>query len=204
LKKRIICAGVHRSGSTWLFNAVRLILLENNQNVYSCWEEDYDLTNPADYHVIKTHNMKRNLLRDQSCVFTTMRDIRDIAASAIRRKMIDLEEEEIIQFLRRVIYKEYFPWKKHTILEIRYEQLFGRKIDYIEKIANILSQECNAEKVHKKIESLKLDNNPITQLHTNHITNGGIHTYEITLQPKYIKCIENEFGEFIEQYVSNT
>jgi hypothetical protein len=177
---KIVCAGCHRSGSTWLYNAVRLIM-ESKNEVYACFVTEYDPENKSQVHVIKTHNWHKSLEENADKIFTTKRDLRDIAASAIRRGLI--EEEDAISYLRKVIKKEYMPWKSHSDLEIVYEDLIINKNLQIQNIAKVLKVTVKPNDIHQKIENLPIPEvfDPLTQLHPNHITDGRLNSYKATL-----------------------
>jgi len=180
---KITCAGCHRSGSTWLFNAARLIMQSTGQEVYSCFVTDYDPEHSAPVHVVKCHNRHRILL-DSHYFFTTKRDPRDIAASAVRRNLI--EEKDAIKYLKRVISKEYERWRHYTNLEIQYEDLIGNKDVYIRRISKILKVKVKPGTIRKRIESLPIpegekERDPVTLLHGNHITDGKLGSYKRTL-----------------------
>jgi hypothetical protein len=154
------------------------------QKVYSCFVTDYDPDNSAPVHVVKCHNRSRILL-DSHYFFTTKRDPRDIAASAIRRNLI--EEKDAIKYLKRVIFKEYERWKPYSNLEIQYEDLIGNKDIYVRRIAKILKVKVKPGTIRKRIESLPIpkgkNRDPVTLLHSNHITDGKLGSYKRTLSP---------------------
>jgi len=196
--KKITCAGCHRSGSTWLFNAVRLIMEVTGDEVYSCFATDYDAENTAPIHVVKCHN-KRKFLLDSDRIFTTKRDLRDIAASAVRRGLID--QSECIDYLHRIIVREYRPWKPFSHLEIKYEDLVRNKNLYIQDLAKLLKVEVNPAAIHKKIESLPIpkgnQRDPVTLLHSNHITDGTPGSYKKTLSPYMQDLIRITFHNWL-------
>jgi hypothetical protein len=153
------------------------------KDVYSCFVTDYDPEHAAPIHVVKCHNRSRILL-DSHYFFTTKRDPRDIAASAIRRNLI--EEKDVIKYLKKVIYKEYERWKPYSDLEIPYEDLIGNKDVYIRQIAKILKTKVKPGTIRKRIESLPIpkgeeERDPVTLLHSNHITDGKLGSYKRTL-----------------------
>jgi len=53
----VLCAGIPRSGSTWLYNAARLLLAHaaGPARVYGAWVEQYDPSHPEPWHVVKAH-----------------------------------------------------------------------------------------------------------------------------------------------------
>ncbi|MEM9155856.1 MAG: hypothetical protein AAGB13_12620, partial [Cyanobacteria bacterium P01_F01_bin.33] len=86
----ILCAGMKRSGSTWLYNVLRVLLQEHTTyQVYGAWVSDYDAKNLAPIHLIKVHGFNSQLLDYSDLVFTSRRDIRDVIASLIRKGWIE-------------------------------------------------------------------------------------------------------------------
>jgi hypothetical protein len=197
--KKIACAGCHRSGSTWLFNAVRLIMETTGQEVYSCFATEYDAENTAPIHVVKCHN-KRKFLLDSDRIFTTKRDLRDIAASAVRRELID--QSECIDYLYRLLKQEYRPWKPLSHLEIKYEDLIRNQNLYVQNIAKILRVKVKPAVIRKKIESLSIpkgenQRDPVSLLHSNHITDGTHGSYKKTLSPYMQDLIQATFHNWL-------
>jgi len=93
--KKIIVAGFFRTGSTLQYNIIRCTLQEAGKTVYGCFIDDYDPTNPAEYHVIKTHEYNEELFRDAT-VFATIREHDDVLQS-IERVGIDIDVEAAIK-----------------------------------------------------------------------------------------------------------
>ena len=54
----ILSAGIPRSGSTWLYNAARLLLSAGGQDsLEAAWIEDYDRESPAALHLVNDFRM---------------------------------------------------------------------------------------------------------------------------------------------------
>lgn len=205
MKVKIICAGMHRSGSTWLFNVLRYIYLEQGYSIYSCFaNNDYDPCKDADIHIVKTHAMKKSLIPNTNYILTTCRDLRDIAASAVRRELVEDSIDQIIRYIDNVVTKEYTPWKDISTFEMKYEDMHSNKLGMISKIAKaIYMPMTEPAKVLEKVESLKLpekkgDFDEATQLHYNHITNGTPRSYHTTLPNSTIHTIEVKHGIWLK------
>ena len=200
----VVCAGVHRSGSTWLYNAVRLILIDSGKSVYGCFATNYDPKNEAEAHVVKTHNFVDSLNENADFVFTSKRDLRDIVASAVRRNLID--ESDALPYLEKIMKREYEPWKRHSNLEIGYERMIRKKKpDYIKKLAEIMGiEDINPSEIIGKIESLTVpqseeDFDEETQLHFGHITNGKYRTWAKTLCEYTVVAIEIKYSKWLKK-----
>lgn len=93
----ILVAGMFRSGSTWLYNVVR-VYLENNfpDNVYGCFVTDYDQQNQCCYHVVKSHEFSTELSNKASLIVLSERDYKDIAKSMSRFHSMQYTAEDMM------------------------------------------------------------------------------------------------------------
>ena len=84
----ILSAGMQRSGSTWLYNAARLLLSDDPQiskSLSCCWVEDLDKVPDEKYILIKIHEFESEIVQKSNFVFYSYRDIRDSLASGVRK-----------------------------------------------------------------------------------------------------------------------
>ena len=202
---KIICAGVRRSGSTWLFNTVKSILRSSGQEIY------YNFISPTndfkwehDNEVIKMHHFDETICRQAEFVLTTKRDWKDIAASAVRRGSLTNDHmlernfrgdsvKEIEDFIIEEI-RNYKAWKPHSSLEISYPNIINDTIKTIESIALTLMTHVDPKTIKDLVDNMKpplTGVDPDTQLWHNHITDGGCKTYQNILSDNVI-CKINE------------
>ena len=84
--KKICIVGTHQSGSTRLFNLVRMIYEKNGKKVYSKWHINPGEINKIDstYDVIlsKIHDIDKNYLENYDVILLPVRNILDSALSA--------------------------------------------------------------------------------------------------------------------------
>ena len=82
-----VCAGMYRSGSTWLHNAVRLILARAGApGLAAGWIANKDFLLTHETSVVKVHAFEEDLAgREGAIVLTSHRDLRDIMASLQRK-----------------------------------------------------------------------------------------------------------------------
>lgn len=78
----IAIVGPMHSGSTLLFNMVRMLLEHAGYRVESCWcsffeRNEYDPS--VDFLIVKTHGYIDKLKKAADHIFLTLRDMRDIA-----------------------------------------------------------------------------------------------------------------------------
>lgn len=132
-QKLILCAGINRSGSSWLFNAVRLLHGEGGLVAHSAWIDEYQPTDPRPIHIVKVHTETPALEILQPVIFTTRRDLRDIAASLLRMGWAH-SSDDILNALKR-IRGLHEHWTEKCNLEIAYEDLVGHEAQHVESLA---------------------------------------------------------------------
>jgi len=203
-KRRILCAGMHRSGSTWLFNTLRMIHIFDNESVYSYFFSEYDSSKGenASIHVAKTHQFDDVLDVRYDYIFTTCRDLRDIAASAVRKGIITNHTNTVVKYLRHVVSEEYENWRTYSDLEVIYEDMVHDKVCTTRDIANRLDIEIDPLVVSQAVEQLPFPEKgqPYfrdTQIHYGHITNGTPGSYSETLSSRTINKIERQFSDWL-------
>ena len=117
----IAVAGMPRSGSTWLFNAARLVLNTTGVAPYSCWVDDYDETTPTPVHLVKLHTPEQ-LLFPYDMILTTWRPIEECLASLVRMGWLKPEKEQI-EKRRRLQTALYEAWEKKSDFEAYYSEI---------------------------------------------------------------------------------
>ena len=204
--RRIVCAGLRRSGSTWLFNAVRLILEQTGESVYGCFVDRYKSENLSPIHVVKTHKYLDGLRKRARHTFMTYRDLRDIAASAVRMRLTKNSAPDIGRYLRALVAEEYNPWSPHADLQIPYEDMLDRGPLYLRQISELLAVKIDPQKVYHQLEAIRTP--PTTErtydkttlLWPNHITDGRPGSYRDTLSPEVVTFINTKFGPWLESH----
>ena len=84
--KKICIVGTHQTGSTRLFNLVRMIYEKNGKKVYSKWnitpEEINKIGSKYDIILCKIHDTNKNYLKNYDIILLPIRNILDSAISA--------------------------------------------------------------------------------------------------------------------------
>jgi hypothetical protein len=204
----ILCSGIPRSGSTWLYNAVRLLLeVEYPARVYSCWINDYDPSRPAAVHVVKIHEFNDHIAKKARTILTSHRDLRDIAASAWIRGWIT-NEQEVLRFIEDAVAFHTY-WLKLGALDIPYNMIRDAPLEAIEQIATRISTSSGKVDTHSvlaQLEALPISNleggkyNLTTLLHDRHRMDGRSGYFNETLPIEIIARIENTFGTWLRTY----
>lgn len=162
----IICAGRSRSGSTLLYNMVRITLEETLgvEKVYARVNRDYNKHENKEYHVIKIHEPDAFLYKNACLVFSSIRNAKDQRKSIIKlRKIIkgqELSEKEVTEFIEYDLSRfNYWKNNKNFKEPFDFDELVGNKCRVIKKLSlylNVKITEDIIAKVTQRIEGLKL------------------------------------------------
>lgn len=201
----VIAAGAYRSGSTWLYNAARLALSMAGHSVYGrFYDGTYDPEDPARFHVVKVHRFEDEVLEVAQVVLTSIRDPRDIAASAVRRGLIEATPDAVESFVHETIFDGFERWRPHAALVMRYEELkggAGREIlaQLLEVLAPLEITGVSVDALEQRLDALRpgAQYDRETLLWPNHLTDGRVRGYARTLSPEAIARIERRFGDWM-------
>ncbi len=202
----MLCAGIPRSGSTWLYNAARLLLAQQfgEANVHGTWIEQYDASNPAAWHVVKVHEPDESLAWRAKTVLTSRRDLRDIAASAWKRGWIS-DESSALSFVDSVVRQHQF-WQPRCAFEMIYERMRNDPAGELHRVATALSMNVDpaaTADIVKTIDALghndasERDFDPANLLHKKHIMDGRVGYHAETLPPDVLARIETRAAEWL-------
>lgn len=191
---RIACAGCRRSGSTWLYNSVRLAQLLTGRSVHAVFSNRYDPSNYSDVHIIKCHEYRENIAGIVNKVMISKRDFRDIAASAVRFGLIPQSWPAIRDFLDNEA-EAFDRWSHLATIVVPYEDIVRNPEDCLKSIceASDLLSPPTPEEIKTYMPEPGSVYDPITKLWPNHITDGGIGTYGLTLSHEIVRRIESRY-----------
>ena len=211
--KLIVVAGMGRSGSTWLFNAVRLLHLQRRQPVYGYWIGDFDikrfvLSRPDNGIVLlKTHGFHPVIARHAALVFYSIRDLRDLLAS--RKRMWNHDFETLMQSLAVELEETAPAWEARAAYTMRYETMVEDPASVLEDLALILglSPQLIGE-VQAHLEALayenpgaKTDSRHLENLlHATHVTDGRPGSWPATLSPAEGARVVLRFGDWLARH----
>lgn len=202
----ILCAGMKRSGTTWLYNVLRYCYLNAGMSVYADFDDAYQSQCAADVHVLKIHEYRKDRRQAADLVFTSIRDLRDAVASQVRRKMIPNEPQACANCAERMMLLEYQPWQQHSDYEMRYEEMIRDPVGTVQDISNRLGLQFAreaAEGVASDVEKLTrirlARRDSVTQLWPGHITDGRAHSFGETITPESIAAIEAVAREWLRE-----
>jgi hypothetical protein len=218
----VICAGLPRSASTWVFNAARELLGENKRT-FSVFSDGAPALATemlsADYVVIKSHIPDEALLAlasSQECrTIVTVRDPLDCIASLMTQFRFPFERAlEAVKMSARALSK-LIDSSPHLLL--RYEDADTRSARTLGEIANFLgwpksldtvglASKLSRESVSKFVGDLEAsgyfdDRPPAEQWHTDthwhpyHIGDGRTGKFQEVLSPDQVALAAYEMRE---------
>ena len=178
---KIITAGMYRSGTTYQFNAIRIIMEHayGKENVYSCFIDDYRPNNKK-IQIIKAHKvLKRtiDIINEADYILSTNRNAEDIVGS-MKRRAEYLKENPDDRFTKEADYENfdkyyqnsmYFYDISHYIQEF---DMIGTK-ELIQDYLNLFNLDLDVDVILLEINNLKPPKDgydPISLLHSGHIT----------------------------------
>jgi hypothetical protein len=121
LRGLVLAAGMPRSGSTWLYIAVRLLACENAAapiDVACGWVDDIEKLPDAPVCIVKLHDFEAQLASRANCVVYSYRDVRDAVASMARKSQTELTAE-----LARHVIHQHECWLSVASYVLRYEDM---------------------------------------------------------------------------------
>ena len=204
-KVRILVAGMRHSGSTALFNIIRIALELNEIHFVAGYSEkivvdelDFNQTQVA---LLKTHELRDDILQRATFIFTTKRDLRDTVASAIRRKFPTLEKvggaTEYAKYNRSI----YEQWSNKSNFEFCYEEFIKQPLSVIQKVLSVIGlHKVDNVSIHNQLMNLPTDQYSKTLLSPIHITDPARErNYLDTLTDKNIQIIDSQHGGWLQQ-----
>jgi len=202
-----VCAGMYRSGSTWLYNAVRLILqCAGTPDLAAGLISDRKKLLAHANTVIKVHGFDTGLISPGSIVLTSHRDLRDVAASLVRK----FGSEAPLASLRETV-DHHAKWTRVAAFDLRYEDLLKDEKGQVERVAGALrlpaaalagldyaalAHEIGREKFDAK-RSTAERYDAVNLLHDGHVTDGRHGSWSGTLSAAEIRAIEREFWPWL-------
>lgn len=169
----LVVAGMRHSGSTALYNLLRLSLISMDIDFEAGYSEAKWLEKTKrkkQVRLIKIHEVRDDLIRDDAIVITSVRDLRDSVASATRRGFDMLKKFGAVEYAKynRSLHE---AWARRSHYEFSYESF----MQYPEKAVTDLLQFLTMEPVDlmallADVNNLPVDNYAVTLLSRSHIT----------------------------------
>lgn len=201
----ILAAGMQRSGSTWLYNAARLILEDNcpEDERWAGWVGHFDANVARANSLLKVHDFDYALADMADVTLYCYRDIRDVIASASRVwntvPSFEMAETLVDQFAH---------WMEVQDLVIRYDEILSQPDQVIGKIARTLGYDVDCRHVMQRLAGLSYDSpgprdavqHAVNLYHPGHVTDGGHGTWSPYVDGDLIRRIEEHFADWFNRY----
>lgn len=202
-KYNVLCGGMSRSASTWLYNAARLLVSQSvGTEIIQGWVDDLEQLPPRSHAVIKLHDYDPDLVRHSSHVLYSYRDIRDVLASMKRiwNKKPSIETADRLVSL-------YQQWTSVADYVVRYDDILADKAQIIERMAETLGIDNphtqlvldEVSKMSYFSEGPKTVHNRVNLFHKQHVTDGRSNSWQGHVKPMLIAQIERKHQNWFEQ-----
>lgn len=168
--KLVICAGPERSGSTWLYNAVRHLYSSTQVPCDSYWihclskKKLQERLQEGRVVVVKTHKYYSDyddwLFDFSPIVLLTHRDLREVLASYVRVGWANTIPDSYVQ--------HHMQWLKHASLDLSFEEIVSSPHSSLAKIASTIGLtnvgEQELQQVKQRVDSLKAPATTVDQV----------------------------------------
>ncbi|MCK4947495.1 MAG: sulfotransferase domain-containing protein [Candidatus Aureabacteria bacterium] len=224
-EKDIVVCGMPRSGSTLLYNILKIILTKTleMEDGFCFVEKEYTnkMNNQNIYHLRKIHIfsflLAKRIKTDKTIGFFTHRDIRDVIVSLIQKKWItDFDEFIESGRLHRIVYTSLLYAKTKNMHVFSYDELLHNKEEAMRRVLRILNLELDTTLIEHLIKETSIGNtqrkiaqnkyiiksdkviyNPATGLHKNHIQDPRTGKWKEFLSREQIKIVNKIAKEYI-------
>ncbi|MFW5721455.1 MAG: hypothetical protein ACOCWW_03655 [Bacteroidota bacterium] len=200
-KPIVISAGMPRSGSTLLFNCLRLLFLEKyGSKLSSGWIEETESFPNATIYLIKTHHLNKIDLLRAKHTFYTYRDLRDAMVSKYRMFGTVPSIENV-----RYTVNQYNLAKSKADLIFKYEDFVNDKNKMIDQLSEILGISVDSSTILKSLPNPGRQNkinslhDKETLLHEKHVTGTQKGEWKSILPKTLIDDINQEFGWWFKE-----
>jgi len=202
----IVVAGMRHSGSTAVFNIIRLALEHAGIEFVSGYSEqpktNIEIMKSDKLRLIKTHEFRDDLAYAGGLVITVRRDLRDSVASAVRREfpmLKNLDGPAEYAKYNRTLHDVWLPLSDYVF---EYEAFMAQPFSVIESLLKFLGlEEVSAAQVQAEVQALPTDQYDVTLLSPTHITDPERKlSYKDTLQGSVIDTINNDHALWLAHY----
>lgn len=203
MKKLILSAGMPRSGSTWLYNAMRILLRSTGIDLGAGWIQDFNTFKDHDFVLMKIHNYEPVVVPKASFVAYSYRDLRDSLASMKRKFKVEPNIKLADEFIADDI-----KWRENASFVMKYEDFLKDPEKVVSELALAMQIPCeDPGALCKEINTLDYkssgDRNSIYNkenlLHEGHITAGDHGSWKRDLDIELVKEVEEKYSEWFNK-----
>jgi hypothetical protein len=208
MPKIILAAGAFRSGSTWLYNAIRLILQVRQIPFAAGWVEDIaaDSRDEGEYVLVKIHEPSEEWRGRAWRILTSHRDPRDVASSAADFLKLT-ESADLLRSVERAV-TDHTYWAAHSHYDMSYEAMRGNREATLGEVAAALGISLSADEAARialELEAMpepkgsdKYDSKSL--LHPTHRFDGTPGGWARRLTEKQAELIVDRFRDWMIRY----
>lgn len=206
----VLAAGMPRSGSTWLYNAVRLLSEEAGGDVVAGWIGDRDgaRSGACDDLVVKLHAADPKFAGRANFIFSSRRDLRDVGAS-IRDMGWAKSDKGVLRQVAKVRRAHAF-WEARADLDIDYRDILEKPRELLKRLAAILRipvDEAALARIEAKLSRLAAEaarmtpqHDAVNLMHATHRFDGRAGSWRERLSPGLAAAIVEEHGDWLRRY----
>ncbi len=180
----IFCScGMYRSGSTWLYNAVRL-LVGDCYGTFVHKASDYDKGNEKEIHLIKCHKYLEWIKQDATFIVSIYRPLSEVKQSMERRALVATKgfTNETRTDLFDIYHHNAMLWILEADHVVSYECMIKDPVTELRLLLNSMYAknlpvksytDKQLEEIAEQLRNMKVPesgHDPVTLLHENHIT----------------------------------
>lgn len=203
--KVILIAGMRHSGSTALFNLIRIGGLLSGLSVQSGYTEQVSVddinVNEHDLIILKTHEKRDDIFELADIVITTRRDLRDTVASGKRREFNMMTKLGVLEYAKynRTLHE---IWSLDSDYEFVYEDFMQNPEQAVTSLFKFLGLDAGlVESVLEKTNNLPTDQYKRTLLSPTHITDKERKlTFKDSLSTDELQVINKQHGKWLQHY----
>ena len=154
----ILIGGTVRTGSTRLFNLVRLLAYQNyDKDDIRTGRWNYNWTGKKNINICKSHECTEKWYEWADFIFVSTRNWMDIAASSIEfMNSVNRDLEKNRVFFESIAIPYFHTWHNKADYVLPYETFEESKHTHIKNIANLLNFKiCDDQKIVETLEKYK-------------------------------------------------
>ena len=198
MRTLILSAGMQRSASTWLYNAVRIALLRCGDIDLGCgWVRDYKSFKHHDVVLVKIHEYQEAVASAAQFVTYSFRDVRDVLASMKRRFGVGPSIRVVDQLIRQDAL-----WRARADFVMRYEDFIESAAGELESLLGSMGLgSLDAEEILREIDALAEASSQAGEgaydaqnlFLKGHVTDGRHGAWEGDLEALLVREIERRY-----------
>lgn len=198
----VVCAGMYRSGSTWLYNVLRRVMTVNfGADFKAGWASNKEETLELLSHphcLVKTHQYDDILRQQADLVYTSYRDLRDVVIS-----MNKAFHTEIGVQTARESADFHWLWKRYSCHDMRFEDMMrDRRFACVNIIGALRgvhpwTEGIEPDKIVSEVAALTHDS-PGALLHKNHVSESH-DPWRLSVAPALARRIERKMSPWLRE-----